>query len=205
MAVEAVDGDELVRLRRETTVIKVPSYMAAWPRDGISLPGLVAVSDQRVLSGEDTLLWHEMIHQHQYRRDGSARFMVRYVVDWHRGLVRGCRFVAAYESIGYELETEALLRQLRVDLGGVHSEDFERIASMLEDPSLRLPQVKPRLYGKPVTALPRESFERPAPNGFPVPTSTPTSSPTILPEDVPPGTSSGQPAFDDPSLRPPSD
>lgn len=163
--VEVLEGEELVRLRRETTIIKVPSYMAAWPRDGISFPGIVAVSDQRVLAGEDTLLWHEMVHQHQYRRDGAVPFMARYVLDWHRGLLRGCRHETAYEAIGYELETDALLQRMRVDLGGVHSEDFERITLMLEDPSLRLPRVTPRLYSKPVTTVApsREAFERPPP------------------------------------------
>lgn len=132
-------AEDLVALRRETRVVRVPSYMAAWPRDGISLPGLVAVSDRRALSSSDDLLWHELVHQRQYREDGSLRFMARYVADWHRGLFAGCGFDEAYLAIGYELETEALLREMRLDLGGIHSDAFERIAIMIVDPSVRIP------------------------------------------------------------------
>jgi hypothetical protein len=183
-------GDDLVALRRETKLVRVPSYMAAWPRDGISLPGVVAVSDQRVLSGTDTLLWHEMVHQHQYRRDGAATFMLRYVADWHSGLLRGCGFTTSYESIGYEIETERILERMRVDLGGLYSHDFERIALMLEDPSLRIPRVRPRLYSNSPGSMPRP---RPVPEAYelvperdvtpPVPTSTPVDAPALL--DVP--------------------
>jgi len=163
--VHDLDGDDLVDLRRETTVVHVPSYTAVWPRDGIALPGLVAISDKRVITGSDDLLWHELVHQHQYRRDGVAPFFLRYVADWHRGLLNGCDHNTAYLAIGYEIETEALLRKIRVDLGGVHSDDFERIALMLEDPSLRIPRVRPRLYSRPLNTVPPvpEVFERPSP------------------------------------------
>jgi hypothetical protein len=186
-----LSGEDLVALRRETRVVRVPSYMAAWPRDGISLPGVVAVSDRRVLSGADTLLWHEMVHQHQYRRDGAVTFMLRYVADWHSGLVRGCDFATAYESIGYEIETDRILQRMRVDLGGLHSDDFERIARMIEDPSLRIPRVRPRLYSNPPSSRPRP---RPVPEAYellpgrdvtsPGPRPVPTSTPMVAPPSV---------------------
>lgn len=178
VSVEDLEGDDLVSLRRETKVVRVPAYMAVWPRDGIALPGLVAVSDKRVLSGRDTLLWHEMVHQHQYRRDGAAAFLLRYVADWHIGLVQGCGHEDAYEAIGYEIETETLLRNIRVELGGVHSEDFERIAMMLENPSLHIPRVRPRLYSRPVNTVPPvpEAYERQAP-----PSTFPSAPPPVLP------------------------
>lgn len=180
--VEDLDGDDLVRLRRGTKIVRVPAYMAVWPRDGIALPGLVAVSDERVLSGRDDLLWHEMVHQHQYDRDGAVVFLLRYVADWHRGLVRGCDYDAAYEAIGYEIETEALLRSIRVDLGGVHSEEFERIALMLEDPSLRIPSVRPKLYSRPVTTVPPvpEAYEQRS-----TPPSTFAPPPPVVPDGTP--------------------
>lgn len=115
-------------------MVKVPSYLAAWPHDGIALPGLVAVSDRRTLEGGDTLLWHEMIHQHQYRRDGSARFLFVYVVDWHRGLLSGCSLGESYAAIGYEIETHELIEDMRLDLGGVHSPEFTEFSGRLKDP-----------------------------------------------------------------------
>jgi hypothetical protein len=168
-------------------VVRVPSYMAAWPRDGIALPGIVAISDKRMLDDHDTILWHEMVHQHQYRRDGSVSFMMKYIADWHRGLLAGCDHDAAYEAIGYEIETTILLQKMRADLGGVYSEDFERITMMLEDPSLHIPRVKPRLYSKPVTSVPsvRENYEIPFPPHtlpwFPQPPVSPTA---VVPPDT---------------------
>ena len=183
-------GEDLVELRRETRVVRVPSYMAAWPRDGISLPGVVAVSDRRVLSSTDTLLWHEMVHQHQYRRDGAVTFMLRYVVDWHSGLVRGCDFTTAYESIGYEIETERILQRMRVDLGGLRSYDFQRISLMIDDPSLELPRPRPRPYSNAPSFRPRPR-PRPAPEAYellpgrdvasPESPSVPTSTPAVAP------------------------
>jgi len=130
----SVDPDGLLSLREDTTVVKVPSYLAAWPHDGIALPGLVAVSDRRTLEGADTLLWHEMIHQHQYRRDGSARFLVVYVGDWHRGLLYGCSFSESYAAIGYEIETHELIEDMLLELGGVHSPKFTEFSGSLKDP-----------------------------------------------------------------------
>lgn len=156
--VEALPATELVRLRRETTVVKVPSYVAAWPRDGISLPGIVAISDRRALSSQDSLLWHEMVHQYQYRRDGSLVFVARYVADWHRGLLRGCGLDAAYEAIGYEIETDVMLRRMRLSLGGVHSEEFERVAALIDDPTQVPPPAGPKFYKRDLTP-------RPAPPG----------------------------------------
>lgn len=129
-----VDPESLLRIREDTTVVKVPSYLAAWPHDGIALPGLVAVSDRRTLEGSDTLLWHEMIHQHQYRRDGSARFLFAYVVDWHHGLLSGCSFGDSYAAIGYEIETHELIRGMRLELGGVDSPEFTAFSGRLKDP-----------------------------------------------------------------------
>lgn len=185
-------GEDLVALRRETTVVWVPSYMAAWPRDGIALPGMVALADRQILpdGAADTVLWHELVHQYQYQRDGAVTFMLRYVADWHSGLVRGCGFDDSYTAIGYEIETDRILQRMRVDLGGLHSADFERIASMIEDPSLRIPRARPRLYSNPPGFRPRPR-PRPVPETyellpgrevtFPEPPPVPTSTPVVTP------------------------
>jgi hypothetical protein len=125
---------DLIEARTSTVVVTVPSYLAAWPRDGIALPGLIAISDRRVLEAGDTLLWHELAHQHQYHRDGSGRFLASYVADWHRGLAAGCGYTEAYESISYEREAHRMVDQLRDDLGGKHSPKFLLADALLTDP-----------------------------------------------------------------------
>lgn len=125
---------ELVAARRATTVVQVPSYMAAWPRDGIALPGLIAMSDDRVLGGGDMLIWHELAHQHQYRRDGALHFLTTYTVDWHRGLLAGCNFTQSYEAIAYEQEAHHMIESLQDELGGSRSPTFAFVASLLADP-----------------------------------------------------------------------
>lgn len=125
---------ELIEARTSTVVVAVPSYLAAWPRDGIALPGLIAISDRRIHKAGDTLLWHELAHQHQYQRDGSARFIASYVSDWHRGLVSGCGYADAYEAISYEREAHRMVEQLRNELGGKHSPAFLLADALLTDP-----------------------------------------------------------------------
>jgi len=95
-------------------------------------------------------------------------------------LLKGCDHETAYEAIGYEIETDTLLRKIRVDLGGTHSEDFERIALMLENPSLHIPRVRPRLYSRPVNTVPpvTEAYERPSP-----PSTFPSSPPLVTEGD----------------------
>jgi hypothetical protein len=135
---EVVTGEvslvELVAARRATAVLQVPSYMAAWPRDGIALPGLIAISDDRVLGGGDMLIWHELAHQHQYRRDGALHFLTVYTIDWHRGLLAGCGFSQSYEAIAYEREAHGMIENLRDELGGSQSPTFAFVASLLVNP-----------------------------------------------------------------------
>lgn len=135
---EVVAGEvslvELVAARRTTAVVQVPSYMAAWPRDGIALPGLIAISDDRILGGDDMLIWHELAHQHQYRRDGVLHFLATYTIDWHRGLLAGCNFTQSYEAIAYEQEAHHMIEHLRGELGGSQSPTFAFVASLLANP-----------------------------------------------------------------------
>jgi len=134
ISADEVTLSELIEARTNTLVVAVPSYMAAWPYDGIALPGLIALSDQRLVEVGDTLLWHELAHQHQYRRDGSLRFVASYVADWHHGLASGCDYAQAYRGIGYERQAHAMIDQLRDYLGGTASPSFLLADALLTDP-----------------------------------------------------------------------
>lgn len=50
------------------------------------------------------LLRHEMVHVAQYERDGTARFLFRYVWEYLRGRWSGMGHWEAYRAISYERE-----------------------------------------------------------------------------------------------------
>jgi hypothetical protein len=58
----------------------------------------------RRLSAPLDLLTHELVHVAQYRRDGAARFLSRYLWEYARGLARGLGDQDAYLDISYERE-----------------------------------------------------------------------------------------------------
>lgn len=50
------------------------------------------------------VLAHEVAHVAQFRRDGTARFLIAYLASYVRGLVSGLPERRAYRSIPYERE-----------------------------------------------------------------------------------------------------
>jgi len=136
LKVDKLPGEELVELRKNTKVLQTPLWSAAPFNYGVSLPGnLVVISPTGGLKGRDPLLWHEMAHQYQYKRDGSLVFIKSYVSDWYRGLLAGCGPTRSYRAIGYELEVHEMLKDTRIALGGLHSAEFKRVATLLYDPN----------------------------------------------------------------------
>lgn len=136
LSVDKLSGEELVDLRKNTKVLQTPLWSAALFNHGVSLPGnLVVMIPADGLNGRDPLLWHELAHQYQYRRDGSLNFIKAYVSDWYRGLLAGCGPARSYRAIGYELEVHEMLQDTRIALGGLHSVEFERVATLLYDPN----------------------------------------------------------------------
>ena len=105
--VEAISADQLMRIAHDTRVVVLPTRMRiVLPRRGISLPGVVAVVESKSNYDNAHLRWHEMVHQHQYERDGIFIFFKNYAADFHAGLFKGCTFHAAYRAIKYEIEAE---------------------------------------------------------------------------------------------------
>lgn len=107
MRIERIPYIEVVNAANSTKVVVLSQrFDAAFPRSGLSVPGLVAVIDSPSLYSQVHLRWHEMVHQYQYQRDGIFIFVKNYALDYHNGLMRGCTFDAAYRSTGYEMEAE---------------------------------------------------------------------------------------------------
>lgn len=50
------------------------------------------------------MLAHELAHVAQFAREGSARFLLRYVREYVRGRRRGLSHPAAYGAISFEEE-----------------------------------------------------------------------------------------------------
>jgi hypothetical protein len=105
--IEPIKYSDIEILRKTTTVVHFPRMLATvLPARGISVPGVVAVIDNIDTKAREYLLIHEMVHQYQYKRDGKFAFMLKYTVDFHRGLIRGCSFSKAYRAIYYEIEAD---------------------------------------------------------------------------------------------------
>lgn len=54
------------------------------------------------------LIAHEVVHVHQWRRLGAARFLVSYLGAYARGRRRGLGHQGAYQAIPLEAEARAL-------------------------------------------------------------------------------------------------
>ena len=107
MRMDHIPYAELVIAASSTKVVVLPQrFDAAFPRSGLSVPGLVAVIDSPSPYSQAHLRWHEMVHQYQYKRDGVFLFVKNYALDYHSGLMRGCTFYASYRSVSYEIEAE---------------------------------------------------------------------------------------------------
>ncbi len=58
---------------------------------------------QSVVAGnEGLLLAHELVHVDQWRREGTARFLSRYLFDYVRNRMIGLDHKVAYRAIGFE-------------------------------------------------------------------------------------------------------
>lgn len=105
--VDTISADQLMQIAQDTQVIVLPASMnSVLPRQGISLPGVVAVLESQSRYNNANLRWHEMVHQYQYDRDGIFVFFKNYAGDFHTGLLKGCTPLDAYRGIGYELEAD---------------------------------------------------------------------------------------------------
>lgn len=58
--------------------------------------------DDVVSGGNPVLLSHELVHVHQWRREGKARFLLRYTSDYVRNRLIGLSHDLAYRAIGFE-------------------------------------------------------------------------------------------------------
>jgi hypothetical protein len=73
---------------------------------GMTLGRVVLLRRDR--ADDEVLLAHELVHVHQWREQGAARFLVAYVVAYLRGLRRLRRHRAAYLAIPAEREARAV-------------------------------------------------------------------------------------------------
>jgi len=69
-------------------------------RDGLALPGFVAVLKEHV--DDTSLLAHETVHLHQMRRDGLIPFAANYLRDLSIGVWYGCDAYYSYMAVTYE-------------------------------------------------------------------------------------------------------
>jgi hypothetical protein len=59
------------------------------------------------------LIAHEVAHVVQFRRDGAAAFLTRYLLDYAKNLARGMADRDAYLAIPYEVEARGVEAALR--------------------------------------------------------------------------------------------
>ena len=105
--ISPISAHDLMAVASDTRVVTLPSSMRfVLPRQGISLPGIVAALESPSFYSNAHLRWHEMAHQHQYNRDGVFAFFKNYTTDFHTGLLKGCTIQNAYSGIKYEIEAD---------------------------------------------------------------------------------------------------
>ena len=80
-------------------------------------PGFAATTLGRIVlvrrdrRHDEALVAHELVHVRQWQERGAARFLVRYLAEWLRGLARLRRPHAAYLAISFEVEARAQARR----------------------------------------------------------------------------------------------
>ncbi len=91
------------------TIRVMPKVMSRLlgPRVGaMTLGDTIFVKENRytgVVSGEQQgLLLHELVHVAQWRREGKAGFLMRYLGDYFRNRLIGLDHEVAYRAIGFE-------------------------------------------------------------------------------------------------------
>ena len=91
-----------------------------WERDNLKehynhwLPKLIRVNavtlgqhvfyTEKKLEVSDRLRRHEKEHTKQYKRDGIAKFLLRYFYEYLKGRLKGMNHDEAYLNISYEIE-----------------------------------------------------------------------------------------------------
>jgi len=117
-----LEGPELVgynhidaSLLAEVRVIKVPFLMPG--TGGMTLGHHVLLVRDSDRSGQSMLLAHELVHVGQFARAGRIGFLVRYLRDYFRGLIRLRNHRAAYLAIPAEVEARQAAGAWATDFG----------------------------------------------------------------------------------------
>lgn len=63
---------------------------------------------RREHTGDEALLRHEMVHVEQWKDQGVARFLWRYLWDYVSGRLRGLSHQEAYLAIPFEVEARRI-------------------------------------------------------------------------------------------------
>lgn len=111
---------EILILRDRTQVHRPHPALSAFlfpgKMGGVALPGRIIVAARLGQHGDelDDLILHETVHVAQMRRDGAARFFVRYARDLLSGRVHGCTTFSSYAAVGYEREADAFTAAVEV-------------------------------------------------------------------------------------------
>lgn len=115
-------GVDLEALRVELAPV-VPEKVNVWPAArfvralwrsgirGVTLFRLVLADPEVLDAGADSLarfVVHELVHVHQFARQGYLRFMVGYLSEYWRGRLKGLDHRAAYLAIGAEVEAREI-------------------------------------------------------------------------------------------------
>jgi len=116
-----LDGPELVgynhidaSLLAGVRVIKVPFLTPG--TGGMTLGHHILLVDDTDRSGHSKLMAHELVHVRQFAQAGRVGFLVRYLRDYLRGLVRLRSHQAAYLAIPAEIEARRAADAWATDL-----------------------------------------------------------------------------------------
>jgi len=89
-------------LLAEVRVIRVPFLTPG--TGGMTLGRHILLIDDTDRSGRSMLMAHELVHVRQFAQAGRVRFLVRYLRDYFRRLIRLRSHQAAYLAIPAEIE-----------------------------------------------------------------------------------------------------
>lgn len=115
MTVRRLEGPELAGydlepdLASRVRIVRVP--FLAPGSSGMTIGRLVFLTSDVDRSGRRELLAHELVHVRQYAETGTVRFLLRYLRDYVRGLVRLRDHRQAYLAIPTEVEARAEARE----------------------------------------------------------------------------------------------
>lgn len=98
------DPAEVLEIAAGISTYEVP-YLPAGA-GGLVVPGATLVERD----GPGSVVIHEAVHHLQIERDGLARFVLGYGIDWVRGVYHGCGSHDSYRGIGYEIQARRFVR-----------------------------------------------------------------------------------------------